>query len=109
MLVGVLALLLWSLVPHHRPLPPTASSLALAPKGVTMADYQALRVRNGRMTYQQVVALIGEGTLLSEKVENGTHQATYQWNGGGGGWGQLEATFTNGQLTSKRQFSLRKY
>lgn len=57
-------------------------------------------------SYEDVVAYLGEGTLLTVSADGRTR--SYQWNGGGS-WGRLEATFRDGYLISKKQFALRNY
>lgn len=109
-LLGGVALLLGSLLPHQPALPPTASQLALRPHGVTLLDYNALYLRPvqgiSQTSYAQAAARLGEGTLLTTSADGRT--CTYQWNGGGR-WARLEATFRDGYVVRKYQFALERY
>ena len=60
------------------------------------------------MTYEQVVAIIGEeGTALSESEISNIKTIIYSWYGKGSIGANANITFQNGKVISKAQFGLK--
>ncbi len=60
------------------------------------------------MTYEQVVAIIGEeGTVLSESEISNIKTIIYSWYGKGSIGANANITFQNGKVISKAQFGLK--
>jgi len=60
------------------------------------------------MTYEQVVAIIGEeGTVLSESEISNIKTIIYSWYGKGSIGANANITFQNGKAISKAQFGLK--
>lgn len=76
------------------------------PEGVTMAQFTQLE--NG-MSYEEVVAVIGEGEIMSETGEKGDQFYTvmYSWEGSGDLGANMTAMFQGNKLQSKAQMGLK--
>ncbi|MBE6722931.1 MAG: DUF3862 domain-containing protein [Ruminococcaceae bacterium] len=88
-----------------------SSSTSSQSEGSSSEDSQVMNLSNFQkiqtgMSYKQVSALVGEGTVMSQSEYDGTKTVIYEWYGAGSTGANANAMFQNDKLVSKSQFGL---